>query len=69
MLKNDICRCMGQMVTYICPRRDDCARYVFRNHGPTTPWVRVPHAEYLCAGEYEDDFDFQIPLECIYGTT
>lgn len=57
-LPNDICRCYG-LSQYsngpVCPKRDQCARYVEREQGGHTP-----HAGRLC---YTSEYNNMIPLE------
>lgn len=57
----DISRCAGRSdwtaETSICPRRNDCLRYVSlvaQDYGPRTPWVL-----WACT---TDDFDQREPL-------
>lgn len=38
----DICRCYGEREERICHVRDNCARYIDRNHvGERTPFARL----------------------------
>jgi len=44
-LLNDKSRCLGETDDVVCPRRDQCARYVERDAGRM-------FSQYLCAKDY-----------------
>jgi hypothetical protein len=54
-LPNDVSRCEGEYLT-ICPRRENCRRYLDRGTGGE----RTPHHPHLCDGR--PGYLFYIPV-------